>query len=211
MRYFARKKILYFILLLVCVSIIGLTVAYALLSTTLNISGTADVVAASWNIYFEEASFVEDLSTNFYSNATVKKLNYDNSDYRVDETYFTTTNSSGDSMVIDGSFLSFRGKLEQPGDYIAISFMVVNGGSIDGELSTEPMMSGLSSELDLYVDWYVKYSDGTIPKPGDILAVDEEKELLFVIEYDKDINKDDLPTEDLQLNLTFSMNYIQAD
>ena len=46
------RKSLYFILCIILISVLSLTVVYAALSVTLNITGAAQVLDASWNVHF---------------------------------------------------------------------------------------------------------------------------------------------------------------
>lgn len=48
-----NRKILYVILSIILISIFTLTIAYAVLTVTLNISGSAEIAASNWNIHFE--------------------------------------------------------------------------------------------------------------------------------------------------------------
>lgn len=95
------------------------------------------------------------------------------------------------------------------GDYKAISLDVVNAGSIDAELSSI-VLSGLSSEQDVYLNYYIQYDDGSSVSSGDTLDAEETKSILLVIEFDKAVIADELPTTDQSLSLTFSMIYVQA-
>ena len=47
------RKTLYLILSVVLVSVFSLTIVYAALSVTLNITGNSEVVASSWDIHLE--------------------------------------------------------------------------------------------------------------------------------------------------------------
>ena len=49
------RKTLYIILSIVLISVFSLTIVYAALSVTLNITGNAEVVASSWDIHLDNA------------------------------------------------------------------------------------------------------------------------------------------------------------
>ena len=51
--YIGNRKILYMLLAIALISISTLTIVYAALSVTLNITGTADISAASWDIHLD--------------------------------------------------------------------------------------------------------------------------------------------------------------
>ena len=57
--FFGRdRKVLYITLCIVMLLALTLTIAYAALSTTLNIDGNAEVSAASWDIYLDNAQLI---------------------------------------------------------------------------------------------------------------------------------------------------------
>ena len=48
-----QNRKIQFIILLTLVCLVGtMTIAYAILSTTLNITGNTEVIASSWNVHF---------------------------------------------------------------------------------------------------------------------------------------------------------------
>lgn len=48
-----NRKSLYLILTAIIISVFTLSIAYAILSVTLNITGAAEVVASNWDIHLE--------------------------------------------------------------------------------------------------------------------------------------------------------------
>lgn len=213
-----NKKFLIICLVGVIVALCGLTIAYAALSSTLTISGSSDVTAATWNVYIENASF----ATSIPSTATQTSSSLPNA--KVIQLASSTAGSGGqggsDSCTsgtdcinsfsgTTGSF--YTAALSQPGDFKAIQFDVVNGGTLDAELGSTPILSGLTTEQDVYLNYYVIYSTGSSVLVGDELAAGETVSMIVVIEYDKDITSSQLPTTDQSLSLSFSLNYIQAN
>ena len=52
-----QNRKMQFIILLVLVCLVGvMSIAYAILSTTLNITGNTEVVASNWNVHFSNIS-----------------------------------------------------------------------------------------------------------------------------------------------------------
>ena len=99
------KKFLMIVLGVLLLSVFGLSIAYAILNVTLNISGSAKVTSADWDISIENVSIVTEGS------ASVLK-----------------------EPVIDGTELKdFNVSLTKPGDAIYITFYVTNNGSIDAK------------------------------------------------------------------------------
>ena len=60
------RKMLFILFCLVLVSVLSVTLAYAALSSNLTISGSADVVASTWDVHFENETVVNKLSNNLY-------------------------------------------------------------------------------------------------------------------------------------------------
>ena len=103
-----RIKILSIIALII--AILGLTVAFAALSETLTINGTASVEAASWDIHFE--------------NLTGPDLE--------------GTGKVNDTATLDGTTISnVNMSVTKPGDSVTYYFDIVNDGTIDAVLETD--------------------------------------------------------------------------
>lgn len=171
------RNFLMVILGVLLVSIIGLSIAYALLSVTLNITGISEVAATGWDVHFEKVS------------SSISGVSY--------------------SVASSGTSVDFTTSLSLPGDSISLPLYVVNDGGIDAILAAEPIISGLTTSQDVYINYSVTYSDGTIIKSGDILQAGESTQILLTLEYDKDITASQLPTSQQTLSLSFSMNYVQ--
>ena len=92
------------------VAVLGLTVAFASLSQTLTINGSAAVDAASWDIHFEKTSGKE---TETEGAAT-----------------FTEPTLSGTTIE------NFSATLTKPGDSVTYYFDIVNNGTVDAVVSS---------------------------------------------------------------------------
>ena len=92
------------------VAVLGLTVAFAALSQTLTINGSAAVNAASWDIHFEKTSGKE---TEVKGAAT-----------------FTEPTLSGTTIE------NFSATLTKPGDSVTYYFDIVNNGTVDAVVSS---------------------------------------------------------------------------
>ena len=88
--------------------VLGLTVAFAALSQTLTINGSANVDAASWNVQFDPESFAMD-----YPGDKVEK-----------------------PEVTGTSITGFKAYLRKPGNSFRIWVNLVNSGTIDARLDS---------------------------------------------------------------------------
>lgn len=99
------KKFLMIVLGILLISVFGLSIAYAILNVTLNISGSAKVTSADWDISIDNVSIVTDGSAEVLTPPT-----------------------------IDGTEISdFSVSLTKPGDAVFITFYVTNNGSVDAK------------------------------------------------------------------------------
>ncbi len=86
----------------------------------------------------------------------------------------------------------------------------INRGTIDAMVSSL-VNTGVTPEQQKYLTYTVNYSDGTIVAEKQLLAANQMETIKVRVEFKKDITAADLPTIETTLNLTFSLNYIQAD
>ena len=95
-----RNKIYLYLLV-----ILGLTVGFALLSTTLNINGTAGIKKNTWDIHWDKNSI------------------------QVTE---NSVQAETPTVTEDGQKVSYEVTLELPGDFYEFTIDAVNAGTIDG-------------------------------------------------------------------------------
>ena len=105
-----KRNILLGVLIL---GVISMTVAFAALSTTLSINGTASLPATSWNIHFANGV---DNTPNTHANGKVNKGT-------ITGLQFAATSIS-----------NFTATLYQPNDEVVYNFNIVNEGTIAGQL-----------------------------------------------------------------------------
>ena len=170
-----------------CVSILGLTVGYAALSSVLNITGTAKTgtLATNWNIKFK--------------NASCEKTGY---------AIAGNITTEGTSLTLSDSVLV------SPSDEVICTFDVVNEGTIDAEVTsvTVPNInnftyvgSGTNKENDESIVQNgiiseMKYNNETKDEIqiGDSLNVGESKSVYIKISYKEEMMS--LPENDVEIN-----------
>ena len=211
-----HKAILFSIFIGVIISIITLTVIYASLSASLQITGRTDVVASNWDVHLANGQFTTSIPSvgDVGGNGSPRSVNNVYDDYKVvplagtdiDVGCYSGTDCIDYMSGTTGSF--YTAPLSKPGDFKAISFDVVNGGSIDAKLDGF-VLNGISSAQDVYLNYYILYSDGYTPSVGDVLTAGSTKSMVLVIEFDKDVTSSQLPTTGQSLSLSFTLNYVQ--
>lgn len=180
------------------VGLVGISVAYASLSSNLNISGTAKVATATWNIKFDNMS--AGAATGYAALPSSGKFGI--------QTGSTTV--SGD-----------LGTLKAPGDTITYTFKVKNNGSINAKVNSvsTPTLTCVSSSTGSATTastnfckglaYTVKYSDGSSIAAGQALAANGGSKDITVKLVN---NNNSLATEDIKVTASaMTINYIQSN
>ena len=169
----------------VLVAVLGLTVAFAALSTTLNIKGSAYLDAAKWGIKFQNLS--EPSIVGEASDAKTAKIEK------------------------DVSINDIKVALSKPGDSVTYTVDLVNDGDINAKIENIEK-TNLTEEQQKYITFTVKYKENdTELKIGDILSKKEVKPLVIKIEYRKDLESSDLPKSAQGINLSYKLDFVQTD
>ena len=179
-----REKALVVVVLLVVIA--GLTVAFAALSTTLNINGTAYLDAAKWGIRFE----------NLSSPTRVGKA--------------TTTGTAKIEETKSAEITDMNVSLSIPGDKIVYTVDLVNKGTINAKIDNIEK-TVLTSEQQRYLTFKVTDRDGKEVSESDILSAGETRNLTITIEFIKDLTKEDLPKQTSTISLSYKLNFVQTD
>ena len=179
-----RTKALVIVVLLIVIA--GLTVAFAALSTTLNINGTAYLDAAKWGIKFENLSEPVKVGTASTSGTA-----------KIEETKSAEINGINVNLSI-------------PGDKVTYTVDLVNEGTINAKIDNIEKTI-LTEEQQRYLTFKVTDKDYNEVSEGDILSSGETKKLIITIEFIKDLTKEDLPTSTSTISLSYKLNFVQTD
>ena len=176
-----KKRLNY---LLVIILLLLISVGYAILSTNLNIVGSSQISAPTWDIHWE--------------NVSVKSGSVSASTPTID-TNKTTVNYSVTLTI--------------PGDYYEFTVDAVNAGTIDGMISVvSNKLNGTEiTTLPNYLEYKVSYEDGIDIAPNHLLSANSSEKYKVHVGYKKDISVSDIPATPQTLNLSFSVTYVQSD
>ena len=146
------KKIGATLIAILIISIVTLTVAYAALSETLSIQGSAKVNASNWDIKVSNSTT--------YTNQKIGTATY------------TTP-------VINGTTISYSVGLTKPSDSVTLYFDVLNNGDVTGEITsiisstpTCTSATGNTADADLVcnnLEISLVYYDGLSVQVGDVI------------------------------------------
>ncbi len=175
------RKTLYLILSIVMVSVFTLSIAYAAMSTVLEIHGASEVVASTWDIYLDN---VEVNSNSVSDNVPV---------------------------ISGSSTLTFDVDLNIPGDFYEFKVDVVNDGSIDAMIDSVIKTPELTSEQAKYIKYEVSYANGESISSNQTLEKGTSTPIKVRVEYRKDLVASDLPSTATELSLKLTLVYVQSD
>ena len=181
-----KRKLNYMILVIV---IVLMTIGYSILSSNLNIVGSSQINAPTWDIHWNN------VQVNSSSTATVVTA---------------PTIDSGKTEV------KFNITLVTPGDYYEFNVDAVNGGTIDGMIdvvSKKVFQSDGTTETTLpdYLEYRVTYSDDLGIYPKHKLASGQTETYKVGIYYKKNIEASQIPSSPVTLVYKFSVDYVQSD
>lgn len=181
--------------------VMGISLGYALISSTLTINGTASVKSNTFSVIWskvEDETITGSVGKEIVSPATISA---------------------------DKTTINFSVKLDKPGDAYQFKAYRKNAGSIDATLdSTNPVevigMYDLGTTTLKYDKIFLSILDPTqtsnpntniyhnLTLAPDLLA-NKENYVVVKLEYTDDLEASDLLAEDLTLDLSIKLNYVQ--
>lgn len=173
----------YIILLLVLFTV---SIGYAALSTTLKINGTTFLTKNTWNVKWNNIANQKGITP------------------KTEPTIGEDENHNTDTLV------TFGLDLTTPGDYFEFTVDAVNTGTIDAKVNTINK-NGIPDAYKDVIDYKVTYENLAPIKVGDRLDSNTKTTYKVSVKYRDDINKNQIIGENIDLNLTLSISYDQAD
>ena len=176
-----RKNKKYYILLIILL-LLGVTFGYAVLNTTLNITGRSNISKNTWDLHFENVQ----ITTGSVEATKVPAIE--------------------NSTTVD-----FEAQLNLPGDFYEFTIDVVNDGTIDAMIDCITKTPTLTEAQAKYLNYIIEYQNGESINTKQLVAKNSFVRLKVRVEFRKDITASDLPTTSETLNLAFTVNYVQSD
>lgn len=188
-----ERKIKLLSVVALIVAVLGLTVAFAALSQTLTINGTANVEAASWDIHFENLSQGNPVGSMIINQEP-------------------TISGENDTYIGD-----YNVTIKKPGDSVTFTFDVKNSGTIDAKISSPVNLnpvctsnSGVTDDESIVCDgltYTLTYTDTKAPvSQNDVLTAGDTKNLTLTLGFDST----KVPSDDVTIsNLGITLQYIQ--
>ncbi len=180
-----RTVIMIFVLLL-CMSI-----GYSYLLTTLNIEGTSNIKANTWDVHWE--------------NVNVKSGSVTGDQVPI------AAHVMSDTTQVEYSVI-----LKNPGEYYEFTVDAKNAGSLDAMVSitdTKFYESNGVTQINLpdYLEYEFLYSNGVRIGPNQILAANSSRTIKVKIKFKDNLDESQLPSTDKTIVIRQSITYVQAD
>ena len=187
-------------ILLLALLLLSITVGFAALSTTLKISGTTNIGKNTWNIYWDNVANQSGVPT-------------------------TTPVISNDATNGPNTVVTWTVTLNKPGDFYEFTVDAVNAGTLDAMITNiEHKLNGVvmsnNNKLPDYVKYNVSYANGDeialnqlLPKAtvSGNTSTPTRETYKVRIEFDSNIEAEDLSDENISYEISFGVTYGQAD
>lgn len=185
-------------LLLLAILILGISIGFAALSTTLKINGSASINKNTWNIYWN----------NIANKSGV--------------TQTTEPVISEDEDHVANTLVTFDVTLDKPGDYYEFTVDAVNEGSLDAMVSNIISTVKVDDEevtLPSYIKYSVTYADGKpirkyhMLKKATSTTTPTRETYKIRVEFLKSISNEELASmsDTTTYNFEYKVTYNQAD
>ncbi len=150
------KKFLMIVLGILLMSVFGLSIVYAALSVTLNITGSARVTSADWDVLIENVSIRTEGKASVLSNPTIDST----------------------------SIKNFSVSLSQPGDGVFVTFYVSNRGGINANFVNANMNTITTTGYNDYISNNFTY--GLYAPEETSLNVGESRMFVYEISWNEE-------------------------
>lgn len=183
------------------IGVIGLSVGFASLQTSLQINGAATVKSSKWDVHFANLTAVTKTGTATEVTAPTIKSN----------------NSVASTLIGDYSVT-----LTSPGDSISYKFDITNAGDYNAKISSitipTPTCTGNgtnattdASNVCSKLTYTLTYTDGgATVKANDTLTAGQTRNVTLKLAYSDDITASELPKDDVAItNLQIPIVYVQ--
>ena len=113
-----------------------ITIGFSIGTGSFKILGTTTIGVPEWDVHFQNVNVI----TGSVSASTPPAIAAD-----------------------DECKISYAVSLAAPGNYYEFTVQIKNAGTLDAKLESAPQLSGVSTAQDVFVNYTLKYNDGTVP------------------------------------------------
>ncbi len=179
------------ILLFLVLAIVLMTIGFAAYTQTLNITGTVKVKGSPWDVHF-----IPNDITRTSGSVTPDS---------------TTGESPTVLETVTNTDFTFTVTLQKPGDFYEATITAKNYGTVAAQLKSITM-SSLTSDQQKYLSYSITYNNGTTYTATTnnlaiAMAAGAEHPVKVRVQYLQPANASDLPSSDVTVTVTGSLNY----
>ena len=204
-----RRGTVFVLAIALIISIIGLGVAFAAFSTTLNINGSATVQASSWNVYFTKTNKGSDPGSTGTSITPT-----------LSNTQSGIASTATGSGTLKTAEFTWSGTFKTPGDRISYTFYIYNKGTYTAKLTSitaQSVSCKIGTTTETTVCPYITYgvytnSNGTTPLAANsTIAADSCQQVYVIATLGANLPASSLPTNDITVTpVSVTLVYSQA-
>ena len=222
------KRVLYITLSVMIISVFTLTIAYAVLSTTLNITGSAEISGSSWNISINKVNLDERFPNSWWLTGEMGIMGkYNDNSLLAGNGKILSNGTITNTSVNDISI-----SLTTPGDIVVPVYEITNNGSIPAMLDLDSIVenekvitssSNNAADIQLISQYVVIQLGGLYPEDildnglpsGDeresvTLCPGESFYIFLICEFKREATA--VPSSDITIsNIGATLNFVQAD
>lgn len=223
------KRMLYIILSVVLISIATLTIAYAALSSTLNISGSTNVKGSTWDITISKVNLQERYPNSIWLTGEMNVVGK----HEDNALQFKNSKLISSGTINGTTINNISVSLSTPGDQLMYVYEVTNNGTIPAKLEsyvqnihTITSSTNNTSDIELISNNFIyqmllikreKINEKGVPdgneslfSAGEILCPGKTVYVIFILTYSN--NATSVPTSDVTIsNIGETFDFIQAD
>ena len=166
--------------------LVGMTLGFAAINTTLQLIGTLSISRTTWNIHFDNPTKTGGVSA-------IKEVALKEN---------------------DNTTVEYQVKLTNPGDYYEFTVDAKNDGTIDGmitNIQNKVYENNVEVTLPTYLESTITYSDDKTIEPNHLLASTKSETYKVKVTYKTGLAADELPDQEKTYNFRFTVTYMQAD
>ena len=104
--------------------------------------------------------------------------------------------------------VDFGVQLDAPGDFYMFNVDIINKGDRDAKIY-DIFKTELTEAQSKYLKFKVYYSNGVEIQIGDQLNVNDRRTVTVLVEFDPEVNKEDLPDSVQSLYLEYKIQYVE--
>ena len=162
-----------------------ITIGYAYLTSSLNINGSTLLKKPTWDVHFENIQVKDGSVTG---------------EQVIDEPEIDSEQTT----------VTFHVNLKVPGDFYEFTVDAVNAGTIDAMIDNYSNLE-LTAAQQKYLETSITYEDGEEVLEHQQLLVGDTAVYKVRVAYKLDLEAEDLPSSPEQLDLEFSVEFVQRD